>query len=91
MRPDGGLASKLYEGDNTSGFFGAEWSPNGERLSYIGGHLNKGNLEWSIETRTAKGNPVIVPGTTEIADRTWSTRWPHHLHKGGSGPAFREL
>jgi DNA-binding winged helix-turn-helix (wHTH) protein/Tol biopolymer transport system component len=72
MRPDGEQATKLYEGDDQSSFFGADWSPDGRRLSYFGGHLTAGKLETSIESRSLKGSPVVVPGTKEVADWTWA-------------------
>ncbi len=75
MRPDGTHAAKLYQGDDENGFFGADWSPDGQRLSYVGGHLRGGKLESGVESRPArslKGSPVVVSGTSEIADWTWS-------------------
>ncbi len=72
MHPDGTHARKLYEGDDENGFFGADWSPDGQRLSYVGAHLTGGKLIASVESRSMTGGPVVVGGTTHIADWTWS-------------------
>ncbi len=72
MRPDGTHAAKLYEGDDENGFFGADWSPDGQRLSYFAGHLTGGKLVTTVESRSLKGGPVVVSGTSQIADWTWS-------------------
>jgi Tol biopolymer transport system component len=72
MRPDGEQATKLYEGDENSGFFGADWSPDGERLSYVGAHLMADKLEMNIESRNLKGSPAVIAGSGDVADWTWS-------------------
>src|SRR6202007_3100540 len=46
MRPDGSQARRLYTADENNGFTGAEWSPDGQRLSYawsrqVGEHVER--------------------------------------------------
>src|SRR5207253_8260507 len=72
MRPDGEQAAKLYECDQNCGFFGADWSPNGERLSYLGAQLTADQLEWRMESRHVKGGPAVVVVPKKVNDWTWS-------------------
>ena len=75
MRPDGGEAIKLYEGDDNNGFFGADWSPDGQRLSYIGIHRSASKAqinERNIESRDLNGGPAVFAAPGDIADWTWS-------------------
>ncbi len=72
MRPDGGQATKLYEGDENSGFWGAEWSPDGQRLSY--GFIQRvgEKIDERVVTRDLKGGPAITIIPTGIWDHIWS-------------------
>ncbi len=71
MRPDGGQVTKLYEGDDNNGFFGADWSPDGQRLSYTGFHRTANRSEVSIESRDLKGGSAVVAVPEEVQDWTW--------------------
>jgi serine/threonine protein kinase len=72
MRPDGQQASRLYLGDDDNGFFGADWSPDGRRLSYLGAHKSSDRLETNIETRDLIGGPAILAKIGRPEDWTWS-------------------
>src|SRR5437764_10446308 len=51
MRPDGQQARKLYESDENSGFTGAEWSPDGQRLAFNFGRMVGNKFEWQVLSR----------------------------------------
>lgn len=72
MRPDGGQATRLYEGDEHNGFFGADWSPDGQRLSYIGVHRSANKTEMRIESRDLTGGFPTFAAPGDVADWTWS-------------------
>jgi eukaryotic-like serine/threonine-protein kinase len=72
MRPDGEQASKLFESDENSGFYGADWSPDGQRLSYLGYREAANKRDVSVESRDLKGGPAIVAVPQGVADWTWS-------------------
>ncbi len=72
MRLDGGQAEKLFEADSKSGLFGAEWSPDGNRLSYVAAHQSTGNSEINIESRDLHGGSAVVAAPGNVADWTWS-------------------
>jgi serine/threonine protein kinase/Tol biopolymer transport system component len=72
MRPDGGQARKIYEGDENSGFQGAEWSPDGQRLSFEFGRWVGDKEEWGMVTRDLKGGPIIPVIPTGVQDHIWS-------------------
>lgn len=61
MRTDGEQARKLYEAGEDGGFQGAEWSPDGQRLSYAWHHQLSDKIEESIESRDLKGGPPPLP------------------------------
>jgi DNA-binding winged helix-turn-helix (wHTH) protein/Tol biopolymer transport system component len=71
MKPDGEQATKLYEGDEERGFYGADWSPDGQRLSYIGAHQVANKVEDRVESRHLKGGPAVVAVPTDVDDWTW--------------------
>ena len=71
MRPDGDQVAKLYQGDENNGFFGADWSPDGQRLSYTGIHRKANRSEVSIESRDLKGGAAVVAVPEEVQDWTW--------------------
>ncbi len=72
MRPDGTQARKLYEAGDNSGFQGAEWSPDGQRLSYAWHHQVADKIEESIESRDLKGGPATTAIKGFVWDWTWS-------------------
>lgn len=72
MSPDGEQAARLYQGDDNNGFFGADWSPDGQRVSYIGIHRSANNVEGSIESRDLRGGPAILTAVGDVSDWTWS-------------------
>lgn len=71
MRPDGEQATKLYEGDEDHGFFGADWSPNDQRLSYGETYQTADKLEGGIKSRDLRGGPGVVALSEEVEDWTW--------------------
>src|SRR5260370_32669247 len=50
MRPDGHQIAKLYAGDENNGFWGADWSPYGQRLAYLGIHLAANKSDVNLES-----------------------------------------
>jgi eukaryotic-like serine/threonine-protein kinase len=71
MRPDGQRARKLWQADENTGFTGAEWSPDGQRLSYAWSHKVADHIEIPIVSRDLEGGPA----TTAIADAGWDWSW----------------
>jgi serine/threonine protein kinase/Tol biopolymer transport system component len=71
MRPDGQEARKLWEADENSGFTGAEWSPDGRRLSYALTHEMAGVVERAIESRVLTGGPATVAIPVSGWDWSW--------------------
>ena len=71
MRPDGDGARKLYEADESRAFIGAEWSPDGRRLSYMIMHETSNSNEVTIESRDLKGGPAV----TALADAHDAGPW----------------
>jgi Tol biopolymer transport system component/DNA-binding winged helix-turn-helix (wHTH) protein len=76
MKPDGGQARKLFEAGENTAFAGAEWSPDGQRLSYIKWHPTAEKYEWTIESRDLKGGPPVAEmsgaAPFDLADWSWS-------------------
>jgi Tol biopolymer transport system component len=72
MRPDGGEARKLYQADPNSGFFGAEWAPDGQRLAYYKFHEADNKFDYSIETRDLKSGPATPMIAGRVDDWAWS-------------------
>ena len=72
MRPDGTEARKLFETGDDSGFQGAEWSPDGQRLSYAWHRQVADKIEESIDSRDLNGSrtATAIPGF--VWDWTWS-------------------
>ena len=68
MRSDGSEARKIYEGDDNHGFEGADWSPDGQRLSYVSAQRVGGGLV----TRDLKGGPVHMVLPSGVQDHIWS-------------------
>src|ERR1035438_1401541 len=57
MRPDGTDARKLFEVDENAGFSGAEWSPDGRRLSFEWGQRIGDKEDWRMVSRDLQGGP----------------------------------
>ena len=72
MRPDGDQARKLYEADGNSGFDGAEWSPNGQRLSFGFERQVADKVEFNVVSRDLKGGPAVVAIPSGVRDYSWS-------------------
>jgi serine/threonine protein kinase len=68
MRSDGTQARKVYESDDNNGFEGAEWSPDGRRLSYVSTERVGGGLV----TRDLNGGPVYTVLPSGVQDHVWS-------------------
>jgi len=71
MRPNGEQATKLFEGDEDHGFFGADWSPNDERFSYGETYQTTNKLETGIQSRDLQGGPGVIALPGDITDWTW--------------------
>jgi len=72
MRPDGEQARKLYEADGNSGFDGAEWSPDGERLSFGFARQVADKVEFNVVSRDLHGGPAVVAIPSGVKDYSWS-------------------
>ncbi len=83
MRPDGVQARRLYEAGENSGYIGAEWSPDGQRLGYVRAH-QAGN---AIESRDLKGGPATIALPSGVWDWSWSPDGRLIYSLGEPGPA----
>jgi eukaryotic-like serine/threonine-protein kinase len=72
MRSDGGQAQKIYEGDESNGFQGAEWSPDGQRLSFELTHRVGEKNEGGLVIRDLKSGPITPVIPTGVQDHIWS-------------------
>lgn len=74
MRPDGGEARKLFDGEENSTFGGAEWSPDGRRLAYVKIYQTGEKSELSIESRSLDGGPPVraISIPYDLEDWTWA-------------------
>ena len=72
MNPDGDQVTRLYQGDENNSFSGADWSPDGQRLSYGGYHSAANKSDGNIESRDLKGSPAVVAVPGDVEDWTWS-------------------
>jgi Tol biopolymer transport system component len=50
----------LTEGDASTGFTRAAWSPDGSRIAYLAVHQVSGALKCSLEDRDLQGGPAVV-------------------------------
>jgi len=87
MRPDGTDAHKVFEGDANSGFLGAEWSPDSQRLSFEWGQRIGGKIDWNMVSRDLKGGPPVIAIPGGIEDWSWSPdgRMIYSLDESNSG------
>ena len=87
MRPDGTDAHKVFEGDANSGFLGAEWSPDSQRLSFEWGQRIGGKIDWNMVSRDLKGGPAVIAIPGGIEDWSWSPdgRMIYSLDESNSG------
>jgi serine/threonine protein kinase len=83
MGSDGMRARRIYEADENSGFIGAEWSPDGQRLGYVR-HYDAGD---AIESRDLKGGPASSALPNGVWDWTWSPDGRLIYSLGERGPA----
>jgi Tol biopolymer transport system component len=51
---------KITEGDGSTGFTKAVWSPDGSRIAYFAVHQVAGAVECTIENRDLQGGPAVV-------------------------------
>jgi serine/threonine protein kinase len=75
MRPDGTDARLIFEGDANNGFSGAEWSPDGRRISFEWGQRIGDKEDWKMVTRDVKGGPPETAIPAGIVDWSWSPDW----------------
>jgi serine/threonine protein kinase len=75
MRPDGTDARKLFEVDRNGGFSGAEWSPDGRRLSFEWGQRIGDKEDWKMVSRDLQGGPPETAISAGIVDWSWSPDW----------------
>lgn len=75
MRPDGTDARLLFEGDAKNGFSGAEWSPDGRRLSFEWGQRIGDKEDWKMVSRDLQGGPPEIAIPAGIVDWSWSPDW----------------
>jgi serine/threonine protein kinase len=74
MRSDGDQARKLFEANGLDNVFGAEWSPDGQRLSYNYYHQMRDGGDFSLESRDLNGGPAVTALATHvlhIEDWSW--------------------
>ena len=72
MNPDGDQVTKLYQGDENNSFAGADWSPDGQRLSYGGIRWAANKSDGNLESRDLRGSPAVVAVPGDVEDWTWS-------------------
>jgi serine/threonine protein kinase len=51
---------KITEGDGSTGFTKAVWSPDGTRIAYLAVHQVSGALECTLENRDLQGGPAVL-------------------------------
>ncbi len=51
---------KIAEGDESTGFTRAVWSPDGSRIAYLAVHQVAGAFECSLENRDLQGGPAVL-------------------------------
>jgi len=74
MKSDGDQARKVFEANGLDNIFGAEWSPNGQRLSYQYFHQLRDGGEFFLQNRDPNGGPavtVLTEGDLDIEDWSW--------------------
>ena len=51
---------EIIEGDGSTGFTKAVWSPDGSRIAYLAVHQVSGGLECTLEDRDLQGGPAVL-------------------------------
>jgi serine/threonine protein kinase len=73
MRSDGTQAQKIFQAIGLDNVFGAEWSPDGQRLSYNYFHQLRDKGEFFLQSRDLKGGPAVTALATHAAHiEDWS-------------------
>ena len=57
---NGQPAKKITEGDGSTGFTKAVWSPDGSRIAYLAVHQVSGALQCTLENRDLQGGPAVL-------------------------------
>jgi serine/threonine protein kinase len=74
MKSDGEHARKLFQAAEGDDLFGAEWSPDGERLSYNYFHQLPDGGDFFLQSRDVKGGPSVTAVATHashVEDWSW--------------------
>ena len=74
MKSDGQEPRKLFQAAEGDNLFGAEWSPDGQRLSYNYFHQLPDGGEFSLQSRDLHGGPAVTALATHalhIEDWSW--------------------
>jgi eukaryotic-like serine/threonine-protein kinase len=75
MDSDGENPRKFFEAEGDDNVFGAEWSPDGQRLSYNYFHQRRDNGEFSMQSRDLNGESAetaLREGFENVWDWSWS-------------------
>ncbi len=67
---------KFVSGSDDDAFFGAAWSPDGQRIAYEKYHRAPDKLECSLESRDLKGGPpTLLLSDPKLCDRNIKFLW----------------
>jgi serine/threonine protein kinase len=73
MRSDGTQTQKIFQAIGLDNVFGAEWSPDGQRVSYNYFHQLRDKGEFFLQSRDLKGGPAVTALATHAAHiEDWS-------------------
>jgi serine/threonine protein kinase/Tol biopolymer transport system component len=72
MKSDGDQAQKLFEANGLDNVAGAEWSPDGQRLSYNYFHQMRDKGEFWLQSRDLKGGPAVTVLADVVNVEDWS-------------------
>jgi len=90
MKSDGEQARKLFQAAEGDNLFGAEWSPDGQRLSYNYFHQLPDGGEFFLQSRDLNGGPAVTALATHalhIEDWSWLPDWRILYSMTEPGPA----
>jgi eukaryotic-like serine/threonine-protein kinase len=74
MKSDGGQARKVFQADEGDDLFGAEWSPDSQRLLYNYFHQENDGGEYFLQNRDIAGGPavtVVASHRKTVLDWSW--------------------